>query len=86
MTPTTKAISGGSKSGREMNNFSIGDQPCGAFVEKDELFGHNVHECFGPYGEERSGEPRCVAAVSSCETCGYDHHAGGWGTCPAPVE
>ncbi len=63
--------------------WSIGRQPCANFVMRDEVwFGGNVHSCHGPYALGREAEPRCKGTVSLCESCGGDHHAGGWGRCP----
>lgn len=61
--------------------FNTGVQPCAAFREKMWTPLGNRHECYGPYGPGRDREPRCGRAVSFCEACNTDHHAGGWDTC-----
>lgn len=63
--------------------FTTGNQPCVQFRAKDEGFGGNIHECFGPYPVV-SGVDRCSGCVSFCSNCHVDHHSDGWDTCPQP--
>ena len=66
-------------------NFTTGKQPCVDFRPRRERNGYgdwdNEHSCYGPFdGVTPAG--LCTVTVSNCETCGYDHHRGGWQTCP----
>ena len=67
-----------------MDEFAQGQQPCERFVMRDELFGSNRHQCFGPYTPSADGLGLCGGAVSFCDNCTRDHHTGGWDSCPQP--
>jgi len=71
-----------------VNKFSVGRQPCQNFKAQRESNGYgswnNVHECYGPWGDERAHEERCSGTVSFCDNCKSDHHSDGYDTCPQP--
>ena len=75
-------------------DFTIGQQPCATFKEHDEIYGHNRHECFGPFVYDEAtqrmgrapGLPPCAGSVSFCDNCTHDHHGGGYDTCPQTEE
>lgn len=73
---------------RRPYNFEAGNQPCQAFHAKNEGFGGNRHDCYGPYGDKGriAGAPQCHAWVSFCDNCATDHHEGGWERCPTIKE
>ncbi len=54
--------------------YTTGKQPCESFVAQMDGNAYatwaNEHQCY-----------KCGGLVSFCETCAYDHHAGGYETC-----
>jgi len=71
-----------------MSDFSVGQQPCGAFEGVREFYGLTVHQCYGPFDDktvERCGTTR-DGWVSFCQNCHHDHHDGGWDVCGQPRE
>ena len=58
--------------------FERGWQPCANYSPHDDMLpgAGNEHECYC-----RKNGSSCEGAVSSCRTCGTDHHSGGYESC-----
>jgi hypothetical protein len=69
--------------------YSDGRQPCADFVSGSIRDGFddigNRHSCYGPF-DGVTPHGLCTASVSNCGNCGYDHHPGGWQTCPVRAQ